>query len=113
MNTKNEVIVHGECFLFQSPIPPAAKPKSLKGPYLIVADSETSGNHHVVDVIEGSTRFFEDEKGVLFMEATEDTQIRCLHADRHDEVKIPAGTYEFGIQQEYDPFAARLQQVRD
>jgi hypothetical protein len=47
------------------------------------------------------------------MESKVDTQIRCVHADRHDTIAIPAGTYEFGTQQEYDPFAARMRNVAD
>jgi hypothetical protein len=109
---KNEVILHGECQIFASTIPATAKKKLIeKGKYLIVADSETTGNHHVVDAVEGVT-FFEDN-GVMFMDVATEATVRCLHADRHDALTIPAGTYEFGVQQEYDPFTARMQKVRD
>jgi len=57
--------------------------------------------------------FYEDDKGTLFMENTVETTIRCLHSDRHDSITLPAGTYEFGSQQEYDPFTARMNAVRD
>ena len=109
---KNEVILHGECVVFPSAVPVGAKKKNVKGEYVIVADSETSGNHHVVDVVD-EAEFFEDENGTLFMSSSKDTQIRCLHAERHSEIKLPAGTYEFGSQQEYDPFAALTRRVRD
>ncbi len=110
----NEVILHGECMVFPSKLPNNIKKKKIskKIGFVIVADSETTGNHHVVDAIDG-VNFYEDEKGALFMESTVDTQIRCVHADRHDAITIPAGTYEFGTQQEYDPFTARMQKVRD
>lgn len=114
MNTinQNEVILHGECMVFRGSVPKNAKPKKVKGDYLIVADSETSGNHHIVDAIDG-VQFYEDENGTLFMENEVETRIRCVHADRHDAITIPPGTYEFGTQQEYDPFTARLAKVRD
>lgn len=108
----NEVILHGECMIFPSKIPATATPKNVKNSkFVIVADSETTGNHHVVDVVDG-VNFYEND-GVMFMEATEGASIRCLHAERHDIIDIPAGTYEFGTQQEYDPFTARLSKVKD
>lgn len=108
----NEVILHGECMVFNSNIPSGAKKKIVTGKYVIVAPSETMGNHHVVDYLDG-VNFYENDKGVLFMENEVETTIRCLHADRHDTITLPAGTYEFGSQQEYDPFTARLQNVKD
>ena len=107
----NEVILHGECMVFASKLPLNAK-KLEKRPYVIVAPSETTGNHHVVEYGDG-VDFFEPENGVLFMENTQPTQIRCVMAERHDAITIPAGTYEFGTQLEYDPFTARLNKVRD
>jgi hypothetical protein len=107
----NEVILHGECMVFLSELPSNLK-KMEKKPFVIVAPSETTGNHHVVDVIDG-VDFYEDESGKLFMKSSVSTVIRCVHTDRHDAITIPAGTYEFGSQQEYDPFTARLQAVRD
>lgn len=108
----NDVILHGECMVFASKLPANAKKKSVKTNYVIVADSETTGNHHVVDVMDG-VDFYEDDKGTLFMQSSVDTKIRCVHADRHDAITLPAGTYEFGSQQEYDPFTARMNKVRD
>ena len=109
----NEVILHGECMVFPSKIPATASCKNLlkNQNFVIVADSETTGNHHVVDVKDG-VQFFENN-GTLFMESSVETSIRCVHAERHDTITIPAGTYEFGSQQEYDPFNARLEKVRD
>jgi len=41
------------------------------------------------------------------------TQVRCVQANRHTEIPLAPGTWEFGIQQEYDHFAQHLRQVRD
>ncbi len=110
---QNEVILHGEAMAFPSKLPVGAKKKSLGNQsFVIVANSETTGNHHVVDVMEG-VDFYEDDKGTLFMDSQKDTQIRCIHENRHDAITIPAGTYEFGTQQEYDPFAERMRRVAD
>ena len=112
---KNEVILHGECMVFTSNLPKMIKKidqSKIKNGYVIVADSETTGNHHVVDIIDG-VDVFENESGVIFVQNSVPTKIRCLHADRHDEETLMPGTYEFGFQQEYDPFSVRLQNVRD
>jgi hypothetical protein len=108
---KNQVILHGECMVFKSDIPKNAKKMVVTQGFQIVAPSETTGNHHVVDVHPGVTMF--ECEGKIFMETTVDTTIRCLVKERHDSVKIPAGTYEFGSQQEFDPFTARMNAVRD
>jgi hypothetical protein len=109
--TENQTIVHGECFLFPKEIPASAKKLTINANHMIVAPSETTGNHHVVDVMEGVEFFQEGE--TLYMSSTVPTQIRCVMESRHDTIGIPAGMYEFGSQQEYDPFTARLQKVRD
>jgi hypothetical protein len=110
---KNEVILHGECMVFLSKLPSDAKKKSINNNFVIVAPSETTGNHHVVDVHPG-VDFFEGINGTLYMQNSVDTVIRCVIESRHTEIVLPAGnTYEFGSQMEYDPFAARLQKVRD
>ena len=107
----NEVILHGECMIFPvNCIPPTATKLTVKN-YLVVADSETTGNHHVVDADDGVSFF--NNNGVMFMDVEKEATVRCLHTERHDAIKVPAGTYEFGIQQEYDPFTARLNKVRD
>ena len=108
----NKVILHGECMVFPSTLPATATPKDVRGDYLIVADSETTGNHHVVDSFQG-VNFFEDSGGTIFMQNTKPTKIRCVMADRHDAIDLEPGTWEFGVQQEYDYFTESLRAVRD
>jgi len=105
-----EVILHGEAMVFQSEVPFDAKGINVND-YLIVADSETTGNHHVVDKKEGVS-FFE-KRGTRYMKNSVPTKIRCLHPQRHDAIEIPPGQWEFGTQQEYDPFAENMRNVRD
>jgi len=111
---KNEVILHGECMVSPSEIPANAKKMNTKNKkFVIVAPSETTGNHHVVDVCD-EVEFFETDDGRKFMRNSVDTQIRCVIESRHSAITLPAGnSYEFGSQIEYDPFTARLQKVRD
>lgn len=108
---KPDVILHGECMCFASSIPTDAAPLEVKGDHLIVADSETTGNHHVVDRKKGVEFFKHGER--RFMRNSVPTQIRCVHANRHDAITLEPGQWEFGTQQEYDPFAENMRNVRD
>tara|TARA_R110000765_G_scaffold28525_6_gene68721 strand:- start:1577 stop:1918 length:342 start_codon:yes stop_codon:yes gene_type:complete len=113
MKNKPKLFLHGECKVIEREcLPEGVKVHEVEGEHLIVADSETTGNHHVVETGEGVT-FFHGEGNTLFMVNTEPTLIKCVHADRHDNVPIPAGTWEFGTQMEYDYFADELRSVRD
>lgn len=110
----NQVILHGECMVFKSKLPSSAKKINHNNSYIIIAPSETSGNHHVVDVQPGVEFYQDDDAGTFYMQNSVDTKIRCVIGARHSEIMLPAGnTYEFGSQQEYDPYTARLQKVRD
>jgi len=107
------VKLHGEAMIFQSTLPASAKKIKPSHPtYHIIADSETTGNHHVVDCNE-DVEFYMDENGTMFMTNEKPTQVRCVIANRHTEIPLEAGTWEFGIQSEYDHFAQHLRQVRD
>lgn len=107
---KTKAALHGECIIFQSSIPEDAKEINVKS-YLIIGNSETTGNHHVVDSSEGVT--FYELDGVRYMRNTGKASVRCLHEDRHDEIEIPVGTWEFGTQKEYDYFEQGLRNVAD
>ena len=108
---KKKTILHGEAMITQSELPAGAKKIDVNGNHLIIADSETTGNHHVVENAEGC-EFYELD-GVRYMKNTEPTSVKCVHASRHDELEIPVGTWEFGSQQEYDYFSQSHQAVRD
>lgn len=98
--------------VFPSELPADVKEKKVDGKYLIVADSETTGNHHVVDNLKG-VNFFENAGGTVFMQNTEPTQIRCVIDNRHDAIELEPGTWEFGVQQEYDYYTESLRAVQD
>lgn len=110
---KNEVILHGEAMIFKSALPEGAKKinPTNKG-FHIIADSETTGNHHVIDVNEG-TEFYMDATGTMFMVNSQPTQVRCVLQDRHSPIGLENGVWEFGIQKEYDHFEQNLRSVRD
>lgn len=112
MNKQTNVILHGEAMIFQSKLPSTAsqiKPSNKQ--YHIIADSETTGNHHVIDNIPGTT--FYRAGDTMYMENTAKTNVRCVLADRHDTIAIEPGTWEFGIQKEYCHLTQQLTNVRD
>jgi hypothetical protein len=110
-NTKPKTIVHGECFIFQNEIPVEATLEKHEQGYVIIADSETTGNHHVIDR-KPKVNFYKLGNR-RFIDCGEETVVRCLVKDRHDTIPLKKGTYEIGIQQEYDYFEQALRNVRD
>jgi len=112
-NQHNSVILHGEAMIFGSALPEdVTEITPSNKEYHIIADSETTGNHHVIDAVPG-VRFFKSKKGTTYMQNDKKTAVRCVLKDRHSAITIAPGTWEFGIQQEYDHFAQNLRAVRD
>ena len=113
-NSKQQnVILHGEAMMFKSILPKkVTKVKTTNDHYHIIADSETTGNHHVVDLNE-SVEFFMDDDGHLFMVNERPTQVRCILPERHSTIPLEAGCWEFGIQKEYDHFEQNLRNIKD
>lgn len=108
----NEVKLHGEVLVMRvCGIPKTAKAKEVKGKTYKLADSESTGNHHLLEVPKGG-KFFEEGDRV-YLNSPNSFKVRCVHQDRHDTMEFDAGTYEFGISEEYDPFEARMRKSRD
>lgn len=107
-----KMYLHGECKIIQRQIlPDDIVPKKVDGGYLIIGNSETTGNHHVVEA--GSGIKFFDNGGSIWMVNKKSTNVRCVHENRHDKIEIPSGIWEFGTQKEYDYFSKELINVRD
>ena len=80
-----DCVLHGEVFIHRaSNIPEGAKKKAAPLDCYVVAKSETTGNNHIIDCNDG-VEFYEHE-GTLYMKNTKETQVRCVHKDRHDEL---------------------------
>lgn len=117
--TNEHVILHGEAMIFPvNEIPAdAVQIAPTKPEFHIIADSETTGNHHVVSTLlsenkSDKVRFFK-KNDTVYMQNDEPTEVSCVHTDRHSPITIPPGVYEFGTQQEYDHFEQHLRNVRD
>ena len=107
-----ECFLHGEALIIKGvKLPKDAVPfQPSNSQYHIIADSETTGNHHVVD--NAGVSWFKSGS-TLFATVEKETQVRCLHADRHDAITLTPGTYEFGSQQEYDHAEQHSRNVKD
>ena len=109
------VILHGECAIKQcGSIPSTAKPELLgEIGQTIIANSEVTGNHHVIDLAPG-VEFFKDEKtNTRYMRNTTEATVRCVISERHSAVAIPVGDWVIGTQQEYDYVAEAMRNVQD
>jgi hypothetical protein len=109
---KAKAVLHGEAIIFEASIPASARPVPAPTTgYRIIAPSEVTGNHHVIDCPRG-VEFLEDD-GKFWMKSSVPTQVRCLLPSRHDSITLPPGEYGFGIQQEYDYIAEAKRNVAD
>ena len=110
---QNEGVLHGEAMILHAILPAdAVEIKPSNDTHHIIADSETTGNHHVIDAVPG-TRFWKSGNRT-FMTNERETRVRCVHPARHNAISLSPGTYEIGeAQLEFDHFAQNLRKVRD
>lgn len=115
-NMRRKAVLHGECIISEGTLPENAvldNPDYSKG-YVIIADSEVTGNHHVVDVPDSArVQFFKTPENKRYIRNSVPTTVRCLISERHSEINLPCGTWELGIQQEFDYFAMQKRNVAD
>lgn len=110
-SSKSAAILHGECGIIQTKIPADAELDMPKSNCLIIADSETTGNHHVMDIKPGIEVLKKGNQ--RFVRNTVPANVRCVVADRHDTLTVPPGEWEFVIAQEFDYFEMSKRNVRD
>jgi len=108
----NKAILHGEVLIHRiKELPDSASKLNLSCDYHIIAPSETTGNHHVVDVKEGVEFYTKD--GVLYLKNETETSVRCLIKERHDAITLEPGIWEIDKQQEYDYLTQEKRAVAD
>ena len=103
---------HGEMNIFESTeVPEMAKLVSPKSGKYIVADSETTGNHHCVKEAEGVELYEKD--GVLYLKNSVEAEVFCVHEGRHDTITLDPGVWELEAAQEYDYLTEEKRAVAD
>lgn len=105
---KNKCIRHGDV-IFR----PIDKPngKAEKKKEYTVAYGEVTGHHHTLYPMSAGaflSLFQDGEKRVIDLKES-----WSLRHQEHDELIIPPGTYEIGIEREYDPFEKAMKKVVD
>ncbi len=110
---KMKVGFHGEVIAVSiTKLPENLKTISPANGYVIVAESETTGNHHRVAVADKKVDFYEKD-GTLYMKNLESVEIGCVVEERHDTEILPAGIWEFRKALEFDPVEEVLRQAAD
>ena len=95
------VYFHGELTIFSgAKIPTGAKKVEAKDKFHILAESETSGNHHIL-VCEDGVDLYEKD-GTLYVHVENEAKVECVLKERHDTQVLPKGDYEIGRAFEYD-----------
>ena len=77
-----------------------------------LADSETTGNHHLLEAKEG-VELFEDSNGVLWLKNDVPCDVFCAVKERHDNITLEPGIWEIDRAQEYDYMTDLTRKVAD
>ncbi len=89
---KKRMVIHGEAIFLETAMGSEQfnSMEKVKGQYvgnkLIVAESETTGNHHVLDAKDTDIR---EKLEKLYISNTEDLLISCVLEKRHDTTVLP------------------------
>lgn len=104
---------HGELCIFESneSIPVDAKKMKASKIGYIVANSETTGNHHVVEEKEGIEIY--EKNGVMYLKADVEVDVFCVIKERHDKITLEPGTYKMKPAKEYDYYTLQKRNVAD
>ncbi len=103
---------HGELGIFQSMgIPSGAKKIKGDGDRYILADSETTGNHHCLQEKEGVAVY--EKNGILYVKNDVPVDVFCVVKERHDTITLEPSIWEIEPAKEYDYLNQELRNVAD
>jgi len=77
---------------------------------LIIAPSETVGNHHRIYCDEKEAQLYE-RNGVLYLKVDSPVSVTCR--DKHDAFTVDVGVFEIGAQREWNYLEQMEQSVGD
>lgn len=104
--------LHGEvCVKKITKLPNGLKKINPKDNCYIVADSETTGNHHCIEANE-QCKMYEND-GVLYLKNDTPVKIFCVDQSRHDTEVLPVGIWEINRANEYDYLSEMTRKVED
>lgn len=104
---------HGELGIFktENAIPEGATLVKQNGGKYIVADSETTGNHHCVEAKEGVELYEKD--GVMYLKNAVEVDVFCVIKERHDSITLEPGVWEIEPAKEFDYLNQEVRNVAD
>lgn len=102
--------LHGEATLTAIDALPEFAVKQPHNGDLIIAASETVGNHHRIYCEEQEAALYERD-GVLYLKVNSPVGVVC--ADKHDRAELMPGVYQIGKQREWDYLAQMERAVAD
>ena len=102
---------HGEVTIFETDqIPKNAKKINTKGE-IILADSETTGNHHCLEAKKGVEIYEKD--GIFYLKNEIPVKIYCKLQNRHDTIELNPSIWEIDKAKEYDYLTMEKRNVAD
>jgi len=107
---------HGEVNFYQlkKGIPKNVKKIIPKKGYYKVADSEVTGNHHLVEDMDGVSLYqHEENENLMYMRNEKPAKVKCIIESRHDTIEIPAGNWEIEGSYEYDYLTEEVRIAKD
>lgn len=113
---REEVFLHGEVLIKKQKgrMPQGNIIKPVNGAYK-VADSETTGNHHLLEDIPGLQVIEKD--GMFYVRPDRTLTVKCVDEKRHDIIKLDPCKedeyYLFDKQLEVDHLTDEIRSVRD
>lgn len=113
----DKVWIHGEVVIkkIKGVLPDGCRKVEFKNGVFKIANSETTGNHHLLEEIDGCDMYEKD--GVLYFRNTENAVVRCVDEKRHDTFTVePCEEDEILViypQKEVDHLTDEIQAVSD
>ena len=106
-----QVHFHGElCILEVEEIPAGGNKLDTQKDYKL-ADSENTGNDHMLATHNAMAMYGFDED--VYLETREEAKVYCLLKDRHDDLILPPGNYKITPAKEYDHLKQEKRNVVD
>lgn len=103
---------HGEVIITKAlNVPSGCKKVKAKNKSYMLADSETTGNFHLLEEKEGVELYEKD--GVLYCKNDVPVDVFCAHKDRHDNITLEPGVWEIDRAQEHDYLTGMTRKVAD
>jgi hypothetical protein len=113
MNMQRKIHFHGELCIVEVEETKVVGKQLVSSEDVKLADSEVTGNDHMLEMVKGVTVFSDADADRFFVKSEVPATIYCKIRDRHTDLVLPAGTYEIGKAQEWDHIEQSRRNVLD